>query len=307
MYSAIAMRKAIIDIGSNSVLLLVAERIGEGWSTVVERSRVTGLGKGLTKGDRLDPDARNRTLAAIADFANESRKLGCQQVIAAGTMAVRMAADGEQFLSEVASLGIEARMISGEEEAILSLKSAALDPLFRSSQPTTCIDPGGHSTEIAVGSFVEDQFHVLHFFSAKIGALSILKDVFTPEAVDFRQRLEATEQIDEAIGQRFLPNAAGKVVTVGATGTNLVSIRDELETWNPEAVHGAELGYEEVSMFVDRLCGMSLEERSSLIGIEPGRAATMHAGALILERCLFAVGAESCSVSVKGWRHALLD
>ena len=76
--------------------------------------------------------------------------------------------------------------------------------------------------------------------------------------------------------------------------------------WKPELVHGATLQYEEISKAASWLSDMSLAERAALIGMEKGREATIHAGALILERALFALGAETCRVSVKGWRHARL-
>lgn len=308
MYSAKGMRRAVIDIGSNSVLLLIAESTESGWQPTEERSEVTGLGRGLKPNTPLDPASRAKTLEAIANFIQMAKEHSCQKIVAAGTMAVRIATDGSEFIQQVQNLGIEAQILSGADEARLSLKSVCDDPLFSNSQIITCIDPGGHSTEIAVATRTDGkEFQQVHGHSASIGALGLMQTAFTEERASFKHRLAATEQIDDAIGQRFLPKMAGTVVTVGATGTNLVSIREKLETWDPGFVHGQQLGYEEISKEVDRLSSMDTAERSQLVGIEPGRAATIHIGALILERCLFAVGAETCFVSTKGWRHALLD
>lgn len=301
------MRRAVIDIGSNSVLLLIAERTEDSWKAIEERSEVTGLGRELKPNTPLNPDSKSQTFQAISNFADLARDHSCQRIVAAGTMAVRIASDGVDFIREVESLGIEATVLSGADEARLSLKSVCDDPLFSDSQIITCIDPGGHSTEIAVATRTDSGFEQIHGHSAPVGALGLMQTAFTEERASFRHRLAATEQIDDAIGQRFLPKMAGTVVTVGATGTNLISIREQMTSWDPTLVHGKLLGYEEISKEVDRLSSMDTAERSQLVGIEPGRAATIHIGALILERCLFAVGAEACYVSTKGWRHALLD
>jgi exopolyphosphatase / guanosine-5'-triphosphate,3'-diphosphate pyrophosphatase len=97
------------------------------------------------------------------------------------------------------------------------------------------------------------------------------------------------------------------VVVLGATGTNLISIREALETWQPEKVHGAYLLFEEVSRAVGWLMAMTDQQRRDVRGMELGRERTLHIGALILERFLFALKSEGCCVSVRGWRHALLE
>jgi exopolyphosphatase/guanosine-5'-triphosphate,3'-diphosphate pyrophosphatase len=114
-------------------------------------------------------------------------------------------------------------------------------------------------------------------------------------------------QIDDAIGLRYLPHQCGTVVTLGATGTNLVTIREKMAAWDPVRVHGSVLGYDEVSLAFEHLSSLGDAGRAAVVGIEKGREHTLHAGALILERALYALGAEECSVSVRGWRHALLE
>ena len=96
-------------------------------------------------------------------------------------------------------------------------------------------------------------------------------------------------------------------MVLGATGTNLVSIREKLKAWEPDKVHGAVLDYEEISRAVGWLMPMTDAQRRDVPGMEPGREKTIHIGALILERFLFALRASSCGVSVRGWRHALLE
>jgi exopolyphosphatase / guanosine-5'-triphosphate,3'-diphosphate pyrophosphatase len=105
----------------------------------------------------------------------------------------------------------------------------------------------------------------------------------------------------------YRPGQAGTVVALGATPTNLVSIRDGLSRWEPDLVHGQWLDYEEVSKAVAMLCALDDAGRAAVVGIEPGRERTLHAGALILERFLQALHVLVCRVTVRGWRHALLE
>ena len=127
------------------------------------------------------------------------------------------------------------------------------------------------------------------------------------ERPDARALLTATAEIDSAIGLSFRPGEVGRVVVLGATGTNLVTIRDGITEWDPQRVHGSWLDYEEVSKAVGWLSSLSEAERRAIPGMEPGREGTIHAGALILERFLFALRVLGCSVSVRGWRHALFE
>ena len=113
--------------------------------------------------------------------------------------------------------------------------------------------------------------------------------------------------MDQTISLSYRPNEAGHAVVLGATGTNLVSIREQMSTWQPERVHGAWLDYEEVSKAAGWLSAMTEAQRATIPGMETGREGTIHAGALILERFLFALRVLGCSVSVRGWRHALIE
>ncbi len=140
-----------------------------------------------------------------------------------------------------------------------------------------------------------------------MGSLGLKDGPLSQESPNGLDLLRATREIDSALGLRFLPGRCGTAVTLGAVGTNLVSIRERLADWRPDLVHGAWLGYEDVSRSVESLSRLSMAERREIVGLEPGREATIHSGALILERCLFALGAEGCRVSVRGWRHAWLE
>lgn len=301
------MTKAVIDVGSNSVLTLVAEWDGKSWATVKETSEVTGLGRGTKTSGVLSEKGMSQTLAALKRGFSVAENLGAIEIRAAATMAARIARNSAAFLDRASEQGTPVTVLSGEDEARFGFEAVAHDPLFAADPRVSIIDVGGHSTELVTADRRSDDWSVSFKKSFAVGALGLREGSLKAESPGFLERLDAVQEVDEVIGQRFLPGSAGRAVTLGATGTNLVTIRESMTDWKPELVHGAWIGYEEVSKAVDRMCSLDDEGRSRIVGIEKGREHTLHAGALILERFLFALGVEGCSVSVRGWRHAMLE
>jgi exopolyphosphatase/guanosine-5'-triphosphate,3'-diphosphate pyrophosphatase len=301
------MRRAVIDVGSNSVLLAVAERTLDGWRTIHEDAKVTALGEGTKATGLLGERGMRDTLSAIADFYRAASEAGATEVIAAATMAARIATNATEFIEMAEAQGTPVRVLSGEDEADLGFQAISNDPIFAESQRVSIVDPGGHSTELVTADRAEQGWDFRFRRSFPIGTLGLRSTHFTSEVAAPSQVLSGVAYLDDLFGVCYLPEAAGRVVVLGAAGTNLVSVRDQITVWDPERIHGARLGYEEVSKMFGWLCGMSDAERAQIPGLEPGRERTIHLGALILERALFALRAEECFVSVRGWRHALLE
>lgn len=301
------MIRAAIDVGSNSVLLVVAERNGVGWRVLAETSEVTGLGRGALKTGEIGAEGADETLAALARAFGLARSLGAQEVRAGGTAALRIATNRLEFLRAASVQGTPIDVLSGDEEAALGFAAVADDPLFSDVDLISIVDPGGHSTELMTARRTADSWSERYRRSFCIGALGLREGALSAEAPDLGARLRAVAQIDDAIGLRYLPGQCGTVVVLGATGVNLASIREGHERPTPARTHGQRLGYEEVARAVGAMCDLDDAGRAALRGIEPGRERTLHIGALILERFLFAIGAESCVVSARGWRHALLE
>ena len=301
------MRKAVIDVGSNSVLLAVEEQGEEGWKPIIERSDVTSLGEGTKETGLLSEGGMARTLEALArDFAI-AREQGCGQIIAAATMAARIARNSAEFLSLAANQETPVIILSGEQEAELGFRAVADDPTLHRGDRISIIDVGGQSTELVTADRQQPGWDVKFRRSFSIGTLGLRGSVLKDEAPGPGAILSAICEIDEAIGICYLPNQVGSAITLGATGTNLVTIREGMVEWDPSRVHGAWLGYEEISTAAGRLCAMTDAERRAVPGMEPGREKTLHIGALILERFLHAIHGTGCAVSVRGWRHALLE
>ncbi len=295
-------RKCIVDVGSNSVLTLIAERHNGVWRPIFEDSKVTALGEGTKTTRQLSEKGIKATLDALKTAFNLADQHRAEPH-AFGTMALRIAQNADQFLALANAQGTPVQPISGNDEADLSMRSVTEDPMFATSQRITVVDIGGHSTEFATSESSRSLFQK----SLPMGTLSAREQFMCTESVTGVELLNASARIDDLIAFRFLPNSFGTVVVVGATGTNLITIQNRIEVWDPNKVHGECLTYETVSRAVSNLCALNDRQRASLVGIEPGRERTIHIGALILERALFALGAEQCFVSVRGWRYAMLN
>ena len=300
------MRRAVVDVGSNSVLLLVAERAETGWRTLLETSEVTGLGTGTQQTRRLRADAQERTLAAVRRAFETAAEHGAP-CVAAGTMALRIAENAGAFQQVAERQGTPVETISGDEEAQLGLAAVMDDPAFADHVRVSVVDPGGHSTELTTAERAGPGYEVLFRRSFPVGALGLLEGPMADESPGLGARLSAVELIDDSIGLQYLPAQAGTAVALGATPTNLVAMRERLEDWDAERVHGQYLDFEEVSKAVGSLCDMTELERAALVGLESGRERTIHIGALILERFLQSLHVLGCAVSTRGWRHALLE
>ena len=298
-----------MDIGSNSVLLVVEELQEGKWMQLFESSEVTGLGEGTKKTGLLGEPGMERTLAALKRGFDKAASFGVTDVVAAATMAARIAHNTPEFLDRAQAQGTPVAVLSGEREAELGFRSVADDPTFQQSTRLAIIDPGGQSTEIVVADrgAKPGEWREIFRKSFPIGTLALRSGTLSDETPSPGARLAASKEIDDLVGAVPSDAAGGNAVALGASATNLVTVRDAISPWDPARVHGATLTYEDVGSEAGRLSDLDDAGRAALVGLERGREKTIHIGALILERCMFALDVDRCRVTVRGWRHALLE
>jgi exopolyphosphatase/guanosine-5'-triphosphate,3'-diphosphate pyrophosphatase len=285
-------RRAIVDIGSNSVLLLVSELRDGVWTPIIDKSEVTALGAGVRESHQLGEAGMEATLGALKRAFQKASELGAE-AMAFGTMSLRLAENTPTFQTLAAAQGTPVEVLSGEDEAKLGWAAVVEDPTFAESAEISVIDIGGQSTEISTDSGP---------VSYAIGTLGIR----TTETLSETDVAELEDEIRKVFA--IVPtHPSSTCVCLGATGTNLISIREAMPEWRPDLVHGATLARAEVADFVAKSCAMTDAQRAALPGIEPGRERTIHLGALILAGGLDALHVDACRVSVRGWRHALLE
>jgi exopolyphosphatase / guanosine-5'-triphosphate,3'-diphosphate pyrophosphatase len=299
-------RVAVVDIGTNSTRLLLADVNRDGVRELDRRSIVTRLGEGLEATGELNPEPRERVFRVLEQYAAAIDEARADVRTAVLTSAVRDAANGDAFTDEVRDrFGLDAATISGDEEARLTFigATAAREP---SADPLLVVDIGGGSTELVVGSGDHVDFHV----STQVGVVRhserhLHHDPPAPEELsaltqDVRAAIE--DQLPEAVRDRV-----GQVIAVAGTATMTAAMDLELEPYDSARVEGRVLSVDTLRAQLERLASMPLEQRREIRGLHPDRAPTIVAGVAILVQVLEAVGASEAEVSDRDilWGRAL--
>ncbi|MCY1081119.1 Ppx/GppA phosphatase family protein [Archangium lansingense] len=298
-------RYATIDVGTNSVLLLVADRLPDGrFQAVQERAEITRLGRGVDKSRRLSPEGLEATLQVLSDFASEARRLGAEAIAVSATSAARDAENGADFLSGARErAGVTVDIISGELEAQLSFTSAHADFGRESSAPLVVIDIGGGSTEFIYGD-AQGRMAFRHSFD--VGSVRMTERYVKSDPMSAEDRARLESHLRETFSK--LPPCPPGAVLVGIAGTvtTLFTVQHAIDPYDAARVHGGTLTRAELEALANKMCRQPLAERQKLPGLQPKRADVIPAGALILLESLRALGLERCRVSDRGLRWGLL-
>jgi exopolyphosphatase/guanosine-5'-triphosphate,3'-diphosphate pyrophosphatase len=279
---------AALDVGSLTTRLSVAEtnRTG-GVRVMVHRREITGLAQGLAATGELAPEGMVRTLAALKRFQQVMAAHQVEACRAVGTQALRQARNRQVFLEKVQdSLGLTVEVLAPEAEARLSLAGvmSVLDPHVLAAKALLVVDVGGGSSEFAL---VRPGTEPL-FASLRLGVLTLtqarpLGDPPQPERVASLQE-ELAGQLGAFYRARLEPNLTAPPRLVGTAGavTTLAAMQLKLREYNAQKVNNLILTQDQVADLAALMCGLTEAERARLIGIEPGKAGVMVAGALII-------------------------
>jgi exopolyphosphatase/guanosine-5'-triphosphate,3'-diphosphate pyrophosphatase len=292
------VRVAVVDIGTNSTRLLVADVDGDGQLTeLVRRSVVTRLGQGVDASGALAPEAMQRVFDTLAGYRALIDQHGAERTAAVLTSAVRDAANGPEFTSRVREdYGLDARTIPGEEEARLTFLGATSERPDDAPGPAVVIDIGGGSTEFVVGDGRALIFHV----STQAGVVRhserhVHSDPPAPEELAaLRREVRSIFEAEVPAGVRERTRAA---IAVAGTATSLASIDQQLDPYDAAKVHGYELSVGRLEELLGELAAKTEDERRQITGLDPGRAPTIVAGTALLLEALGAFGLDATEVS----------
>ncbi len=289
------MRVAVVDMGTNSTRLLVADVEDSRVEEIERRSTVTRLGRGVDTTGHLATEAIDDVANAVGEYIGIYEPLEPDVVLVLATSAVRDADNSGAFIAELRErFALDARILTGDEEARLTYLGAVAGR--EAADDTLVVDIGGGSTELVLGSGHEVTFHT----SLQVGTVRhterhIRNDPPTGSelealAEDVRKRifaeLAAAEFFDIGIG-----------IAVAGTPTSLAAIEQELDPYDPEKVHGYVLTLDGIQRMYSMLSGKTLEERLKVTGLHPGRAPTIVAGVVILIQVMRAFGLQRIEVS----------
>ena len=300
------MRVAAIDIGTNTVLLLVAERSASGALVAVEeRATITRLGQGVDRTGRLAPEAVARTVACLEDYAVVARSLGVARTGVVGTSAMRDAGGGEEVRARVlGAFGVEARVLSGDDEARLTFLGAVSGLDVDTSRELAVFDIGGGSTEVVLG--VPAPPPSIRFArSFDVGSVRLTERFVRSDPPSATERAAVDRFTREAIaGVPPLP-PGGTPIGIAGTMTTLAAVSLALPVYDGARVHGCLLTREAIGAVVDRLASVELEARRAITGMEPKRADVIVAGGAIALALLDHWGARTVRISDRGVRWGL--
>ncbi len=299
------MRVATVDIGTNTVLLLVAERGSDGQLVpVAEHATITRLGQGVDQTRMLAPEAVARTNACLGHYADLVKGLGVDRVAVVGTSAMRDAGGGDVVRAHVkATLGVDARTISGDEEARLTF-AGALSGLTVAGR-VVVFDIGGGSTEIVDGDRVSRVLSFAHSYD--VGSVRLTERLVKSDPPTADERAAVSRAASAAFASVPASVRGAPVVGIAGTITTLASVSLGLTAYDAARVHGLVLEVAELERVVDRLASVPLAERVAIPGLDPKRADVIVAGGMVALAFLARVGARSLTVSDRGVRWGLAE
>jgi len=298
-------RLAAVDVGTNSVLLLVAERGPDGVVRPVrEEAEITRLGRGVDRTALLSPEGITATLEVLERYAALAREAGARALVVTATSAARDARNGAEFLDRARErTGAAVEILSGAEEARLSYLAVAQDFAEDAGEAgLLAIDVGGGSTEFVHGRGRTVLFRTsLDIGSVRLTERCVRSDPPTPPE----------QEAVRAAVREALANLPGfpvgvRVVGVAGTVTSLFALAHGIQPYDASRVHGGWLSLEDVEGVRERLCSVPLAVRRTLPGMQPKRADVLPAGALLFETALHHLGATGARVSDRGLRWGVL-
>lgn len=295
-------RKAIIDIGSNSIKFFVGELGEDGTiNTVLDTNDIVRLGEDLNKTGIISPAAMERNVASVANFCAMAKELGADQIVAVGTMALRTASNSGEFVEKVkAACGIDVQIIPGEEEARLSYL-AVLSGLPLHGGDLVIFDTGGGSTEFIFGHGTE----LVKRFSVNLGSVRITENYLNSDPVTPDQVTSALAQINKEFAEAGVDGHPAQLVGMGGTVTSMGAVKHRMVKYDPDVIQGSTLTLEDIREQISDYSTRTVEQRKEMPGLQPKRADVILAGACILDVICERLGADKLTISDRGLRHGL--
>jgi exopolyphosphatase/guanosine-5'-triphosphate,3'-diphosphate pyrophosphatase len=291
------VRVGVVDVGTNSTRLLVADVREGGVEELDRRSVVTRLGGGVDATGRLAEDARERVFSVLAEYADSIERHGCERRLAVLTSAVRDADNGAEFADAVRErFGLDGRTLSGDEEARLTYLGATAARDGADATPLLVVDVGGGSTELVTGARGEMDFHV----STQAGVVRH-SERFLDGDPPSREAMDALARDVRATFREAVPAAVRErvraAVAVAGTATSVAAIDAGIEPYDPTRVEGRVVPVWRLAEISASLAALPLDELKTVPGLHPDRAPTIVAGTILLAEVLQVFGLDRFEAS----------
>ena len=309
------VRRAVIDVGTNSIKVLVADISGDRVKPVWEDSRQTRLGRGFYETHRLRPEAIQTTASAVAAFTEKARESKALSIRVIATSAARDALNPTDLTSAIEKAsGLKVEIISGDQEADWVFQGVATDPILASA-PLMLLDVGGGSTEFILGH--GEQKHFSRSFP--MGTVRLMEAIPHSDPPTKEELAACRKWLREFLAREVSPKLrpalereaklGGDTKTVQLVGTGgttsiLARMEAQMEDYNRERIEATRLSLERVCWHAERLWSLPLAERKEIVGLPRNRADVILTGVLIYESVMEELGFSELRVSTRGLRFA---
>ncbi|MBQ6919073.1 MAG: hypothetical protein IJQ74_01975 [Synergistaceae bacterium] len=299
------MIKAVIDIGSNSIKMRIADTAGiSPLKVLCDETEFVRLGRGMSASGTLSSESMRLSSEAVTRMISKAERLGARIIMIVGTMALRTASNASDFVKLVKEqTGHDVKILSGEEEAKYSWLGASDG--FEIDGEAVMFDTGGGSTEFIKSS----EGSVKKVTSTPVGAVNLSERFFG----EFGEPAKKS-QIDEAlsyVNKIFVENEigsfkAGKIIATGGGVAAMSAVKNACENFIPSKLHGTVLTLNDAVRQIKLYSSLTLSERENIIGLPKSRADIILGSACIVYSALNVLEAKTCTVSINGLRHGLL-
>lgn len=276
------MKIGTIDIGTNSMRLLVADYKNNKIENRKKYVNTTRIGQGVDKDGYIIEEALERNLKALKEFSEICKKEECEEVYCMGTSALRDSKNGQEFVTRAKALtGIDVNIICGDEESNLGFMGVLQGTDGDKKEDILVLDIGGGSTEFIVGNEEGIKFCK----SENVGALRMTEKFITTDPIDDEEFNEMVKFIEETISSTLdtlKPMKINKLVGIGGTITSISAMNQELEVYSMEKVHNSVVTKKDLEKILQNLKKMTLNDKKMLKGLQPKRADIITSGVKIL-------------------------
>ncbi len=308
-------RRAVIDVGTNSIKLLVADVQGHDVRPVCEESKQTRLGQGFYETHRLQPEPIAKTAKAVLNFSTKARELNAVSIRVIATSAARDAVNPQELVSAIESAAaVKVEIISGDQEAEWAFQGVTTDPEL-AKLPLLLLDVGGGSTEFILGK--GEHKHFQHSFP--LGTVRLMEKVPHSDPPSLEELAQCIDWLKTFFKKEVQPKLGPKMDSekkadkakaglhlVGTGGTASILARMELkaENYDRNRIEATRLSLERVRWHVENLWNLPLEKRQQIVGLPKKRADVILTGAAIYEAVMEQFGFSELRVSTRGLRFA---
>ena len=302
---------AAIDCGTNSIRLLIAERLDGRLRDLHREMRIVRLGEGVDATGTFAAEALARTEAALRDYAVLLRDHGVRKLRMVATSATRDAANRDEFFAMTAAVlgavvpGAVAEVITGSEEAELSF-NGAVGELDSAAAPFAVVDLGGGSTEVVLG----DSDGVQASYSADIGCVRMTERCLHSDPPTAAEVAEARRVVRERLAEalRVVPVEQARTwVGVAGTFTTIAALAQGMDTYDSEVIHLSRIRFSDMLAVCDQLIGMPREQRAALGPMHEGRVDVIGGGAIVVQELAAALGERAGIDELVVSEHDILD